>query len=128
MFKIVFAFADSKSKRLYLWIMQEIWKKIKAQFWFKVLLNKFVLSSIVFVIWMTFLDVNSWLIHRELNQELEELEASISHYKTEIAKDQEQLRQLNSAPENLEKFAREQFHLLKPGEEIYLLEYKDQAE
>ena len=51
------------------------------------------------------------------------MEASISHYRSEITEDQKQLKELNSAPENLEKFAREQFHLLKPGEEIFLLEY-----
>jgi len=103
--------------------MQEIWKKIKANVWFKILLNKYILSLIIFSVWMTFLDVNSWLIHHELNQEINDLEASISHYTTEIAIDQKQLKELNSAPENLEKFAREQFHLIKPGEEIYLIEY-----
>lgn len=103
--------------------MKEIWQKIKENMWFRVLLNKYVLSLIIFTVWMTFLDVNSWLIHRELNQEMKELETSISHYQTEIAKDQKQLMELNSAPENLEKFAREQFHLIKPGEEIYLIEY-----
>jgi cell division protein FtsB len=108
--------------------MKEIWQKIKENMWFKVLLNKYVLSLIIFGVWMTFLDVNSWLIHRELNQETEELEASISHYQTEIAKDQKQLMELNSAPENLEKFAREQFHLIKPGEEIYLIEYPQEDE
>ncbi len=103
--------------------MQEVWKKIKANFWFKVLLNKYVLTLIIFTVWMTFLDVNSWLIHHELNEEISDLEASISHYQSEITEDQKQLKELNSAPENLEKFAREQFHLLKPGEEIFLLEY-----
>jgi cell division protein DivIC len=103
--------------------MQDIWQKIKANFWFKVLLNKYVLSLIIFAVWMSLLDVNSWVIHRELNQEMSDLEASITHYKGEITKDQEQLKQLNSAPKNLEKFAREQFHLLIPGEEIYLIEY-----
>ncbi|MGK0406475.1 MAG: cell division protein FtsB [Roseivirga sp.] len=105
--------------------MQEFWQKIKANFWFKVLLNKYVLSIIIFAIWMSLLDVNSWVIHRELNQEISDLQTSITHYKSEITKDQKQLKELNSAPENLEKFAREQFHLLNPGEEIYLIEYPE---
>ncbi len=75
-----------------------------------------------FIVWMFFLDVNSYLIHHELDQEIEELEESIKYYNSEITKDKKQLEELNSEPDKLEKFAREQYWMKKPGEEIFLIE------
>jgi len=82
-----------------------------------------VLSLCLFTIWMGFLDVNSWLIHQELNQDLRDLQESIDYYRSEIEKDQAQLEELNSSPENLEKFAREQYYLSQPNEEVFLIEF-----
>lgn len=101
--------------------MKKRWEHIKSTFWFKILSNKFVIASIAFVVWMTFLDSNSWLIHSELNKEIQDLEESKAYYQKQIEEDQRQLEELTSDPEKLEKFAREQYWLRKPGEEIYLI-------
>lgn len=106
--------------------MRKLLDTIRNQVWFQVLSNRYVLSLILFGIWMGFLDVNSWLIHRELNQEIEKLENSIEYYQNEIAKDQAQLEQLNSSPEALEKFAREQYYLVGSNEEIFLIEESEE--
>lgn len=103
--------------------MRRLWQEIRSKLWFKILSNRYVLSLIFFGIWMGFLDVNSYLIHRELNSEIEKLENSIEYYQNEIAKDQAQLEQLNSSPEALEKFAREQYYLVAPKEEIFLIDF-----
>lgn len=76
---------------------------------------------IVFVIWMLFFDENSYLIHRELNAEIEKLENSTDYYKKEIEKDQKMIKALNN-PQSLEKFARETYHMKKKNEEIYIVE------
>ncbi len=105
--------------------MRDFLKSIRQKTWFKVLSNRFVISIVLFGFWMMFLDVNSWLIHRELNEEIDDLRTSIKYYQEEINKDEAQLEQLNSGPENLEKFAREQYYLSKPGEEVFLIEIPD---
>lgn len=105
--------------------MRKFWQNIQGKLWFQIISNRYVLSLILFGIWMGFIDVNSWLIHRELNQEIDKLETSIEYYRSEIAKDQAQLQQLNSSPEALEKFAREQYFLVREGEEIFLIQTKD---
>lgn len=102
--------------------MRQFWIDIKDRSWFKFISNKFTIATLVFAVWMMFLDVNSWSIHRQLDQEIEDLEESIQYYQEEIAKDQKLLNELGSDPEKLEKFAREHYYLRKPNEELYLIE------
>ena len=95
---------------------------LKQQRWFRIGANKFTLATLFFVVWMLFLDVNSYLIHRELDAEIEELEESIDYYQREITQDKKKLEELTTDPEKLEKFAREEYWLKRPKEEIYLIE------
>ena len=78
---------------------------------------------IAFIIWMLFFDENSYLIHRELNAEIEKLEASTDYYKKEIEKDQKMIKDLNN-PKSLEKFARETYKMKKKNEDIYIVEFE----
>ena len=78
---------------------------------------------IAFVVWMLFFDENSYLIHRELNAEIEKLESSTTYYKKEIEKDQKMIEGLND-PKKLEKFARETYRMKKKEEDIYIVEFE----
>ena len=100
------------------------WKNLKKKKWFSVLTNIYVLVLTVFVIWMIFFDTNSLMIHLELQREVKKLEKQKEFLKEEIAKDKEIIERL-SDPEELEKFAREQYYLKKKDEEIYIIEYED---
>lgn len=97
-------------------------QKLRNSRWFGIATNKFVIATLGFVVWMLFLDVNSYLIHHELDNEIEELEESIDYYQSEIEHDKKKLEELTTDPEKLEKFAREQYWMHKPGEEIYIIE------
>ncbi|MBO6631790.1 MAG: septum formation initiator, partial [Psychroserpens sp.] len=57
--------------------------------------NIFVIVFIVFAIWMIFIDSNSLLIHRELNQDIEDLENEKEYYKSEIEKDKKAIKELS---------------------------------
>jgi len=91
----------------------------------KILLSKlkspFILLSFLFVLWMLFLDSNSYLSHRNLNHNIEQLEKDQVYYRAEIRKDSIALHELSS-PEGLEKYAREKYHMKKKNEEIFLIE------
>lgn len=102
--------------------MKKKWQSLKSNRWFIILTNKFVLASITFIVWMLFLDVNSYLIHYELNHEVSSLEEDINYYKKEIKQDKKQLEELSSDPDKFEKFAREQYWMKRKGEEIFLIE------
>lgn len=84
----------------------------------------FTLLGIIFLLWMLFLDTNSFFIHRELDQEIKELEAQKKEFLKEIEKDASAIEQLENL-DSLEKFARENYLHKKEGEQIYLIEFKD---
>ena len=100
------------------------WKDLRKKKWFSVLTNIYVLILTVFVVWMIFFDTNSLLIHMELKREIKKLEKQKEFLKEEIARDKEVMERL-SDPEELEKFAREQYYLKKKDEEIFIIEYED---
>lgn len=88
--------------------------------WLRWASNKFVLASLFFLIWMSFLDVNSLLIHRQLNRQIDELQESIHYYRSEIKQDSAALFQLESDA-YLEQYAREKHYMKKPGEEVFII-------
>ena len=79
---------------------------------------------VVFVVWMLFFDANSWLIHHELNTEIDDLENEKDYYLKEIKKDKKDLKKLNTQ-EGLEKFAREEYYMKRDNEDIFIIEYED---
>ena len=82
--------------------------------------NRYLLVGAVFLVWMLFIDTNSWWFHRELSQEIDELEEATEYYRTEIKKDSTLLFDLDSNPEALEKYARETYLMKKDNEDVYL--------
>jgi len=99
-------------------------KKIQANRYFKIFTNFYIIISLFFIIWMLFIDTNSYLFHRSLNSEIDQLIQKRENLKKEIDKDKKFINDLKD-PDNYEAFAREKFFMKKDGEEIYILEYKD---
>ncbi len=97
-------------------------KEIRENKWFRFFSNKFVLITALFLVWMLFFDENSWLNHRELNEEIDKLEKSNDYYQEQISRDRREIKNLNH-PDSLEKYAREQYNMKKEDEEIFLIEY-----
>lgn len=83
--------------------------------------------SSIFIIWMIFLDTNSYLIHNRLNSEIEQLIIKKENLKKEIEKDIKFINDMKDL-DKYEAFARENFYMKKDGEEIYIIEYKDSIE
>lgn len=98
------------------------WKNLRNKTWFRIASNKYVLVLLAFIFWMLFLDGNSWLIHRELNLEIEELEKNKSYYLDQINADKAIMEKLSDSLE-LEKFARQEYFMKRENEEIYIIEY-----
>ncbi|QDO95537.1 septum formation initiator [Formosa sediminum] len=86
--------------------------------------NPFVIPGIGFIVWMLFFDSNSFLIHNELNNDIDKLNDKKEYYINEINKDRKAYKKLNTEY-GLEKFARETYYLKRENEDIYIIEYED---
>lgn len=94
----------------------------KKKAWYSYLSNKYVLISLLFMVWMLFLDNYSWMNHRKLDNEISELEINKRYYQEEIARDMKQIKQLQQS-HYVEKYARENYFMKRPNEDIYLIEF-----
>ncbi|MDT0676125.1 FtsB family cell division protein [Autumnicola musiva] len=98
------------------------WKKLRNKPWFRFISNRYILLSLIFAGWMFFLDSNSWFIHHELNQEIDELQENREYYQNQIAHDKAIIRQLQDSVQ-LEQFARQKYYMKRADEDIYIIEY-----
>ncbi len=89
----------------------------------KFLSNKYVLVLLFFIVWMLFLDNYSYLDHRFLDKEIDELETNKEYYQNEIDKDKKSIKTLKN-PHQIEKYAREKYYMKKDSEDIYIIEYE----
>ena len=88
----------------------------------KLIKSTYVVIITLFIIWMIFFDSNSFIIHYELNNDINELDNQKSYYEKEIENDNIEL-QLIQSDSGLEKYAREKLFMKKDNEEIFLIEY-----
>ena len=87
--------------------------------------NKYLFIFLLFLIWMLFLDTNSWIKHRERNKTIEKLENRKEFYESEISNDRKALDELKNNPEKLEKYARERFLMKKKDEDIFIIKKEE---
>ena len=87
----------------------------------KYLLNKYFITIFLFLIWMIFFDSTSWLVIKDLNQEIDKYEEQLAYYKTEYQKNDAFYKKLMNNKSEKEKFARENYFMKKKNEEIFIL-------
>ena len=92
--------------------------------WYSFLWNKYLIVGILFIIWMLFFDQNSYLLHKELDGDIQKLEDDIEYYKNELAKQEDQLNNLEKNKDSYERLAREKYYMKKPNEDIFIIETK----
>jgi|TARA_Y100000816_G_scaffold106526_1_gene74252 cell division protein FtsB len=105
--------------------MKKIFLKLKVLI--KKSLFKYLIISISFLIWMTFLDTNSLLIHAELNREIKKLKKKRDALNKEILDDKSLIEKLNDI-DSLEHYAREEYNLKKENEDIFIIEFQSENE
>jgi cell division protein FtsB len=98
-------------------------RPIRERGWFKFLGNKYVWVLLFFVTWMLFLDNYSYLDHRVLDAQIDELEDNKKYYQEEIRKDEANIKLLKDSNQ-LERYAREKYFMKRDSEDIYIIEYE----
>ena len=101
----------------------EIFKKIKNSKFFKIVSNLYILISVLFFIWIFFIDSNSILVNIKLNKEISELKERKDILENQIQMDKKIISNLQN-PDSLEKYAREKLYMKKENEEIFIIEFE----
>jgi cell division protein FtsB len=86
-----------------------------------VLLNKYLITTVAFIVWLVFFDSNNLLMQQDLKNKLKELRLEKKFYLDEIRKDSILTRQLMTDTAALEKFARERYLMKREGEDVFLV-------
>lgn len=81
----------------------------------------YVVIGLLFAVWMLFFDSHSWLIHRELNTEIDQLEKKRRDLEEKINADKLTIQQLENI-DSLEKFARENYGHKRNDETVFIIE------
>jgi len=83
--------------------------------------NKYILTILIFLLWIFLLDSNNLVTRFEDMRELRTLKSEKEYYTKKIEIDKRKLRELKTDNQNLEKFAREQYHMKKADEDLYIV-------
>jgi cell division protein FtsB len=83
--------------------------------------NKYILTIIIFIIWVALLDSNNLITRYKEMIELHKLKIDREYYIKRIEEDKQKLHELKTDNRNLEKFAREQYRMKKPDEDLYII-------
>jgi len=83
--------------------------------------NKYVLTFLLFLVWMIFFDRNDIITQIKLRKNLRQLERETNLYQEKIKQVRTDKDELLTNKETLEKFAREKYWMKKDNEDIFLI-------
>lgn len=83
--------------------------------------NKYLLTIILFIIWLLLLDSNNLVSRFKEMKDLRKLRSEKEYFVRRIEEDRKKLNELKTNDQNLEKFAREQYRMKKPDEDLYII-------
>ncbi len=87
--------------------------------------NKFFLTGLIFILWMLIFDNSNWISMINTRRKINRMQDEKEYYQKKIADDKRKIKELRTNNENLEKFAREQYLMKKPNEEIFIINEND---
>lgn len=93
----------------------------------KVIKNKFIVSILVFIIWVTFFDRNDIISKYNSHLTLLELKKEKQFYIESISKDKNQIHLLKTDVKNLEKYAREEYLMKQDNEDLFIIINKNDS-
>jgi cell division protein FtsB len=96
------------------------WEQIKSKIP-PFLRNKYVLTVLVFLLWITVFDENSLANWVESKLELRRMKHEKAYYEQQLKNTTDILQELRSNNDSLEKFARERYGFHNPDEDVFVV-------
>lgn len=81
-----------------------------------------LLIILVIIIFGFFISESSIFARFSYDAKIMELNSQIEHYRNKTIEDKQKLQQLQSDKDRIEKFARENYLMKKPDEDVFLVE------
>lgn len=93
-------------------VLSIIWKRLK---------NKYVISTILFLLFYFFLGENNRMVIMRLNREVNNLKREASLIEKDIKQDSLEAASLFASREALEAYGREHYYMKRPNEDIFII-------
>jgi cell division protein FtsB len=104
-------------KQWFRYIMQRVsWEQLPT-----FLRNKYTLTVLVFLVWMTFFDQNNIISQIKLQMKLDNLQEQKTFYTRKIEEIKASKQELLQNSDKLERFAREKYWMKRPDEDLYII-------
>jgi cell division protein DivIC len=87
--------------------------------------NKYFLTGLAFIIWITFLDRNNFVSQYKYRKELKGLKNERQFYLDEIRRDSISLQKLATDSTESERIAREKYNMKRDSEDIFIIVHKE---
>jgi len=104
--------------------------KLKAKFankdtkWLPYLKNKYVIASLIFIVWIGFIDENNLIERIQMKSYYNSLLKSKRYYKDKIETDRYEMEELENNSK-LERLARERYLMRKTNEDIIIIKTEE---
>lgn len=83
--------------------------------------SKYFITIILFIIWLVFFDQNNLIQYFKFKKQYKKLLQDKEYYLQKIKEDSEKIYELQTNAKTIEKFARENFFMKKPNEDLFII-------
>ena len=87
--------------------------------------NKYIAASVLFFVWICFFDRNDLISEAKLMYKINKLKTERTYFQKQTDIANEELKELQTDPSSLEKFAREKYLMKKDNEDVYVITDKN---
>lgn len=87
----------------------------------KWVLNRYIITIVLFVTWLTFFDENNLINQVQARVELNKLRTEKKYYNDKVSDYSYQLKALDTDPNFVEKYAREHYYFSKENEDVFIV-------
>ncbi|MEK6783535.1 MAG: septum formation initiator family protein [Bacteroidota bacterium] len=84
--------------------------------------NFYIVTSLCFMVWLTFLDSNDLISRFRLGAKIRSLQNEKEYYQEKISEVEKDRKELMTNKELLEKFAREKYLMKKETEDVFIIQ------
>lgn len=96
--------------------LNHIYQRIKP------FLNKYLITVLVFLAFVIFVDENNLIRRVRYVREIDKLKKEVRHYRKLSEDSERELKRLRTSNAELERIAREEYLMKKAEEEVYIVE------